>query len=454
MSIRFRLNALFMALLSLALISFVLVMVISAGPRIQAENDSIMRLAKEFVETTIESLQGTTDPGARLAVLLDGLKDLRHVRIYRAGDAAAQRYAQVATKGEAPKWLSDLAEPSPGVQIPIRVNGEAFGNLVIAPRADHEAAEIWESIETITVVGGGLAIATVLLMSLLIGHLLKPIRTVGDALMVLDSGRYDVVVPESGPPEISDICRKLNRLAGTLERTISEKRQLAERVICVQDEERKDLARELHDELGPYLFAIRAAITALKGEIQRGGSDGEKLLKSCNTLVEHMEMIQRVNRRVLHKLRPMGLEEFGLKAKLASLVALLRENHLEMTINLDVAEALPSCDETSNLTIYRVVQEGMTNAFKHAGASVLDILVEPADPRDTPVAFREHSRPVVRVAVSDDGKGLSEEMKPSYGVAGMSERVWAMGGEIKLTNRAGGGVTLEAWIPVPAGAKA
>ena len=110
--------------------------------------------------------------------------------------------------------------------------------------------------------------------------------------------------------------------------------------------------------------------------------------------------------------------------------------------------------ETVDFGIVRVVQEGMTNAFKHAGASVLDILVEPADPRDTPVAFREHSRPVVRVAVSDDGKGLSEEMKPSYGVAGMSERVWAMGGEIKLTNRAGGGVTLEAWIPVPAGAKA
>ena len=216
--------------------------------------------------------------------------------------------------------VTRCADPHP-------VNGQDFGNLVIAPRADHEAAEIWESIETITVVGGGLAIATVLLMSLLIGHLLKPIRTVGDALMVLDSGRYDVVVPESGPPEISDICRKLNRLAGTLERTISEKQQLAERVICVQDEERKDLARELHDELGPYLFAIRAAITALKGEIQRGAGDREKLLNTCNTLVEPMEMIQRVNRRVLHKLRPMGLEEFGLKAKLASLVALLQENH-------------------------------------------------------------------------------------------------------------------------------
>ena len=99
MSISFRLNALFMALLTLALISFLLAMFVSAGPRIHAENDSIMRLAKEFVETTIESLQGTTDPGARLEVLLDGLKDLRHVRIYRAGDRAAQMAPQAPEGG-------------------------------------------------------------------------------------------------------------------------------------------------------------------------------------------------------------------------------------------------------------------------------------------------------------------------------------------------------------------
>ena len=75
--------------------------------------------------------------------------------------------------------------------------------------------------------------------------------------MVLEAGRYDVVVPEKGPPEISDICRKLNRLAATLRaHDLREPAPRASAIICVQDEERKDLARELHDELGPYLFAI------------------------------------------------------------------------------------------------------------------------------------------------------------------------------------------------------
>ncbi len=448
MSIRFRLNLLFMALLSLALVTFLLAMFVSAGPRIQAENDSIMRLAKEFVETTIESLQGTTDPGKRLEVLLDGLKDLRHVRIYRAGDHDAQAAADAPPGGEAPAWLSRLADPSPVLEIPVSVNGEDFGKLVVAPRAEHEAAEIWESIVTVTVVGGMLAVATLLLMSLLIGHLLKPIRMVGDALMALDNGRYNVIVPETGPPEISDICRKLNRFAATLEGTISENRRLAERIICVQDEERKDLARELHDELGPYLFAIRAAVTALNTELQQGGNDRAVLLETCGALVEPMEMIQRVNGRVLQKLRPEGLEEFGLKAKLTSLVALLQQNHLDMTINLEVSDALPHRDETSNLTIYRVVQEGLTNAFKHSDASVIDITVEPADKSDVPAALTDVSREVVRVTVSDNGKGLPDQIKPSYGIAGMTERVWATGGEISMANRSGGGVKLDAWVPV------
>ena len=96
MSISVRLNALIVGLLSVALISFVIAMVVSAGPRIRAENESIMRLAKEFVETTIDSLQGTADPEQHLKILLGGLKELRHVSIYRAGDGAPE----VVRKGE------------------------------------------------------------------------------------------------------------------------------------------------------------------------------------------------------------------------------------------------------------------------------------------------------------------------------------------------------------------
>jgi two-component system, NarL family, sensor histidine kinase UhpB len=447
MSISFRLNALIVALLSVALLSFVLAMVLSAGPRIRAENDSMMRLAREFVETTIESLQGTTDPEAHLKVLLGGLKDLRHVRIYQAGDERAKQEPDSEDAGAA-AWLARLAAPIPNLEIPVVVNGQSFGKLVISPRADHEAEEIWESIVTFTAVGLGLGAATVGFMSLMIARMLKPIRNVGDALLVLDSGRYDIAVPVNGPPEMADICQKLNRFAERLERTISENRRLAERIIFVQDEERKELSRELHDELGPYLFAIRAAVIVIDTEIKRGATDRPKLLEACATLFASMETIQRVNRRVLLKLRPLGLDEFGIAGKLAQLVAMLRSSHGELAINLSVADDMPKCDETTNLTIYRLVQEGLTNALKHSDAETIDVIVEPVEKRQLPHAMGEQTRPVVRVTIADDGRGLPPELKPSYGIAGMRERVWAAGGELTLSNRGAGGTMLEAWVPL------
>jgi two-component system sensor histidine kinase UhpB len=285
-------------------------------------------------------------------------------------------------------------------------------------------------------------------MGIMIAHLLRPIKDVGDALMVLDAGRYDVAVPEKGPPEIADICRKLNRFAGTLERTIRENRRLTERLISVQDEERKELARELHDELGPYLFAIKAAVTVIDTEVKRSGADNSKLQDASATLFASTETIQRVNRRVLAKLRPLGLDEFGIQAKLNSLIALLRQSHSNVAINLTVADDMPECDETTNLTVYRLVQEGLTNAFKHSAASAIDVIVEPVGTAQLPASMREPVQRVIRVTVADDGKGLPENLKPSYGIAGMTERVWATGGEIKLSNRMSGGTSLEAWIPL------
>lgn len=449
MSIRFRLNALIIAVSALGLALLVTAMVLNAGPRIRAESESTMRLATEFVETAIASLEGTHDPGARLKVLLDGLKELRHVHIYRSGEPLPHAIAEEPVS--VPGWLARLGRPSsPAAEVPVVVNGQDFGTLVIAPRLSDEASEIWESIVNFTLGGAVLAIAAVLLMSLLIARLLRPIKDVGDALMVLDTGRYGVEVPEGGPPEIASICRKLNRLAATLETTVSENKRLAQRLVRVQDEERKDLARELHDEFGPYLFAARAAVSALKAEIKRGTADQEKQLRTCDTLVEHMETIQRMNRSVLQKLRPIGLEEYGLKAKLTSLLALLRESHPKATIMLTIDDDLPAGDETSNLTVYRLVQEGLTNAVRHADATRVEVTVTAAGPEDAPAGVEAKGRQLVHVAVVDNGRGLPKEPKPSYGIAGMSERVWASGGEMRLTSPRSGGVRLDAWIPAGA----
>jgi two-component system, NarL family, sensor histidine kinase UhpB len=455
MSIRVRLNALIVGVSVLGLALLIMAMVLNAGPRMQAESESTMRLATEFVETAIASLEGTTDPGRRLELLLDGLKDIRHVHIYRDSDPQPHSLAEEplwSAYGDVPTWFASLARKVPTGEIPVVVNGQDFGTLVVAPRIIDEAVEIWNSIVNFTLGGALLAVIAVIAMSVSIARMLRPIKDVGNALIQLDAGHYSVAVPEGGPPEIASICRKLNRLASTLDAALSENKRLVQRLVQVQDEERKDLARELHDEFGPYLFAVRAAVTALKGEINRGGHDQKKLMSGCETLVGHVETMQRMNRNVLQKLRPIGLEEYGLKAKLASLLGMLRESDPEVVVQLTIDDDLPARDETSNLTIYRLVQEGVTNALRHAGATNVEVVVgatgTDGSAAAVPAAVQQNGRPIVHVSVADNGRGLPESAKLSYGIAGMSERVWASGGVMQLTNASAGGARLDAWIPI------
>ena len=141
-----------------------------------------------------------------------------------------------------------------------------------------------------------------------------------------------------------------------------------------------------------------------------------------------------------------------------------RENHPEtQNISLGFSDAMPERDGTSNLTIYRTVQEGLTNAFRHADATHIDAgslwspcvrgtqihdTIRPGAPRLSP------GRPCVHVTVSDDGKGIAErQLSPSYGITGMNQRVWATGGEMRIFNRPAGGVTLEAWVPASVAAR-
>jgi two-component system, NarL family, sensor histidine kinase UhpB len=304
-------------------------------------------------------------------------------------------------------------------------------------------AEIWDGIVTQLQVGSAVAIVLFLFTIMVVSRALAPIETLSGAMTKIESGSYGTRVKPDGPPELAAICNKLNHLAETLGNAVDDKRRLAERVVSLQDVERKEIARELHDEVGPYLFALRAHASALTRIADTSEPNIASLRTHGGAILEQVNALQQFNRRVLEKLRPVGLAELGLREALAALLRLWGESHPGVAIKTAISQALGETGETADLTIYRTIQEALTNVFRHAGATHVDVTVEPTELPSGPTGA---GRGGALVRVRDNGRGLQPDHRLGLGLTGMRERILALGGALIVASDESG-VTVEALVP-------
>src|SRR5580700_8145490 len=380
LSLRSRINLLMALVLTLGLAINVARLVLEAGPRVQAEDQSVTRLAREFVETIVGGLSEAPDPEGRLDRIVQDLKRLRHVSITRQTDLATA--ADVGEEGDdarsVPGWFITLIHPrTTSVAVPISIPGRSTA-LVITSIPNDEIAEIWDGVLTQLAVGSTVALALFLITMVVVGRALAPLEALSQAMSGIESGSYGVHIEPGGAPELAAICTKMNRLAETLGEAIEEKRRLAERAVSLQDLEREEIARELHDEFGPYLFTLRVHAGALMRLAKAEAPDADGVRKHGSAILEQVNDLQQFTRRILEKLRPVGLAELGLREALGALLRLWNESHPEVEIETTISRSLGETGETADLTIYRIVQEALTNVFRHARATEVSVSIEPA----------------------------------------------------------------------------
>ena len=447
LSLRARINLLLVLVLTLGLAINVARLVLEAGPRVQAEDQSVIRLAREFIDRIVAGLNEAPDPEVRLNQIVHDLNKLRHVSITRQGEAVER--SGIADKPDdnaarsPPAWFVRLVHPEQTtVNVPISIRGKP-GSLLLTSHPDDEMTEIWDGIITQLLIGTAIAIVLFLITSRVIGRALAPIQALSEAMTKIEAGGYDARVKPDGPPELVAICNKLNHLAANLGDAIDDKRRLAERVVSLQDVERKEIARELHDEFGPYLFALRVHASALTRSSDTGDPNMEVARRHGSAILEQLNALQQSNRRVLEKLRPVGLTELGLREALGALLRLWRESHPEIMIETAISPSLGDTGETADLTIYRTVQEALTNVFRHAGATCINVSVEPTE---LPLGLAHIGRGGALVRVRDNGGGLGPDHKLGFGLTGMRERILALGGSLTIIS-GDSGVTVEALVP-------
>jgi two-component system, NarL family, sensor histidine kinase UhpB len=225
------------------------------------------------------------------------------------------------------------------------------------------------------------------------------------------------------------------------EAELVQNRRLTQLLQLRLEEERRGIARELHDELGQSVTAIRTIGAAIAN---RSRNDAPDVHASAMTIVEVAGRIYDTVHGIIRQLRPSALDNLGLRDALEELMASWRERYPEMVVRVALEGNLDALGERTNITVYRFVQEGLTNVARHAVATRVDVSVVRTDA-------------ALEVMVRDNGKGLGERNESDlsrFGLLGMRERVEALGGRFEIDSAPGEGVRVRATIPVPAPARA
>lgn len=215
--------------------------------------------------------------------------------------------------------------------------------------------------------------------------------------------------------------------------------ELTRRALAIREEERRNLAHELHDEMGQSISAIKALAVTIS---RRTEACDPKVKKSADTIAEVSSRVYDRVRQMMSQLRPTMLDELGLVSALADMIDTWNGHHEDVFCGFTPSEPLPPLTATQGINLYRIVQEALTNIAKHAEARHAAVTLEcrVLDP-----AFERE----LVLCVSDDGRGF-DVGAPSRGLGliGIHERVKALAGKITLASCPGGGTKFEITVPL------
>ncbi len=365
---------------------------------------------------------------------------------YRVGGRIDQRVCSGRSPGEADapslfaRLYRSMFKSVEDVAHPIIVQHRAQGEALVSLDGDSLVAQSWrETSHLLTVMAVTLSALCILIYAAL-ARALRPTRTIHAGLERLAAGDLSARLPPFDLAELSAIRDVFNTLAETLQNTLAERNALTQKLIAVQDEERKNLARELHDEFGQCLAAINA-VAAVASQTAR--EECPALQSECDSIVRTAAHMMEVLRSALIRLRPPDVEEFGLAASLASLIAGWNSRSRGRTrFDIEVTGAFDTLPAPFSASLYRIAQEAITNAAKHAEATRVALHL----------SMRERGSREIALTVEDNGKAVDVDFAATsgMGILGMRERIAALGGKLDFKPRQPSGLILEAVIAVPA----
>jgi len=422
---------------------------------VETELRAALEVGANMIRNGIEELAHVDDrPGAsrHLVATFNGNRHVRATLI----DARDQRLAASALFVPAqpvPVWFRGLiGGDSHALRFPVPAADGADGAIVLQTDPANELGEVWAESRDAVLVLAGFAASSALLICAVVGRALQPLENLANAFDRIGEGDYHGRAREQGPPELIRLARGFNAMTRRLAAAAARNRRLNERLLTLQAEERADLARDLHDEIGPLLFAVDMTAATIE-QVARRGQESD-IPAHVRSIQDAIGRIQRHVRGLLGRLRP--IPTIGLETAIRRLVAFWHSRCPDITFVIGLAVDEERIGDDLRETIYRVVQEGMSNAIRHGKPARIEVTIEHAGTDG------------IRVQVVDDGTGMTRvaqggEMVDGavardanrLGLIGMRERVMAMAGSLSIQRgRDGKGLALVGWLPCVASLEA
>ncbi len=401
--------------------------VVEARERVSDELQAASELAWELVDAMMpQATVLTPDEQQALLARLQRIAAVRHLDIRLSGAADETNTASLPIAASAPVWFTRLVRVSE-VERRRPLTEDGAVSIVIRSNAAAEIGEVWQESRSFLGMLLLLLFAINAFLYYTIGRWLAPVRQIVASLEHAEQGDFSSQVQLVSLPELRVISEKLNHLIGSLRSSKAENARLSRLSLQIQEEERRSLAMELHDEMGQALSAIKAIAWSLQQQVSGQHNSLERGAEKIGNIASGMST--RV-RTLLSRLRPDNLDELGLLPALDFMVAAWNENHPGCHCSLSSDSSFAVLRDPQRMHVYRILQEALTNVARHSDATQVHLVLQGA-----------HDK--MLIWISDNGCGFNEHQhQPGMGLAGIRERSQALGGQLSLVARPGAGVQI------------
>jgi two-component system sensor histidine kinase UhpB len=392
-----------------------------AAGKVQTELHAALDVGKQMLRDAIKEIEHAPNPFQQTQAIIDRFSGGRHLKVSLIDTQGARVVSShlALPENPAPEWLFRLLSgpvEATRFELPPRLKG--YSSFLLETDARNEIQELWEDLESNLVLLGGLSLLILSLIYLTLGHELKPLDELRKAFAIISDGNYAPRLRETGPRDVREVSKGFNEMAQRLGQIEIRNAQLQEQLLTVQEEERAQLARDLHDEIGPLLFAVEMDAASLKRSL------GDGIDPQARERIDAIRAAVNESRKqvidILGRLRTGTVEDLGLQAAVESLVRFWQSRQPGLKIEHTVPDAGIGVERDA--VAYRVIQESLSNAVRHGRPSIIGICVQ------------QTGNGTARITVKDDGGGLKSE-HVGYGLTGMRERVSAIGGALSVHNR-------------------